>query len=190
MCPVEPIAWVRMSVHVGSPSSRAPVVWLAAILATSWACASAGGVPRPFPTPAEGRVPGSVAAGSTVSRLDADALIGTALDLQGIRYRHGGSDPQGFDCSGFTQYVFAQHAVSLPREVRDQFLAGRPVHRDELRPGDLLFFSTTAPGATHVAIALGGDEFVHAPSSTGVVRTERLSSSYWSRRFLGAKRVG
>jgi cell wall-associated NlpC family hydrolase len=64
------------------------------------------------------------------------------------------------------------------------------VHRDELRPGDLLFFSTTAPGASHVAIALEGDEFVHAPSSTGVVRTERLTSSYWSRRFLGARRVG
>jgi cell wall-associated NlpC family hydrolase len=123
-------------------------------------------------------------------RLDADALIGTALDLQGIQYRYGGSDPQGFDCSGFTQYVFAQHAVPLPREVRDQFRVGRPVHRDELRPGDLLFFSTTAPGASHVAIALEGDEFVHAPSSTGVVRTERLTSSYWSRRFLGTRRVG
>jgi cell wall-associated NlpC family hydrolase len=67
---------------------------------------------------------------------------------------------------------------------------GQPVRRGDLRPGDLLFFSTTAPGASHVAIAVGRDEFVHAPSSTGVVRTERLTSSYWSPRFLGAKRVG
>jgi cell wall-associated NlpC family hydrolase len=190
-----------MDTHTGSSFARARAVWLAAILATSWACASTGGVPRPFPTPSDGPaeesapvadvgLPGSVAARSAASRLDADALVGTALDLQGIRYRHGGSDPQGFDCSGFTQYVFAQHAVPLPREVRDQFRVGRPVHRDELRPGDLLFFSTTTSGASHVAIALGGNEFVHAPSSTGVVRTERLTSSYWSRRFLGAKRVG
>ena len=56
-------------------------------------------------------------------------------------------------------------------------------------PGDLIFFTTTAPGASHVAIAIGGDEFVHAPSSTGVVRVERLSSSYWSPRFLGIRRV-
>jgi cell wall-associated NlpC family hydrolase len=86
--------------------------------------------------------------------------------------------------------VFAQHDVPLPREVRDQFQIGRPVRRANVRPGDLLFFSTSSPGASHVAIALGGDEFVHAPSSTGVVRTERLTSSYWSGRFVGAKRVG
>jgi cell wall-associated NlpC family hydrolase len=175
-----------MDMYAGSFLARTRAVWLTAILATSWACATTGGVPRPFPTHADGPAEEST---PLASRLDADALVGTALDLQGIGYRHGGSDPQGFDCSGFTQYVFAQHAVLLPREVRDQFRAGRAVHRDELRPGDLLFFSTTAPGATHVAIALTGNEFVHAPSSTGVVRTERLTSSYWSRRFLGARRV-
>ena len=59
----------------------------------------------------------------------------------------------------------------------------------EIAPGDLIFFSTVAPGASHVAIALGGDEFVHAPSSTGVVRVERLASTYWSQRFVGARRV-
>ena len=60
---------------------------------------------------------------------------------------------------------------------------------DEIAPGDLMFFTTVAPGASHVGISLGGDEFVHAPSSVGVVRVERVSSTYWSQRFVGARRV-
>jgi NlpC/P60 family len=100
------------------------------------------------------------------------------------------TDPRtGFDCSGFTQYVFAQYGVALPREVVDQYRVGAPVGGRNLEPGDLIFFSTVTRGASHVAIALGGDQFVHAPSSRGVVRVERLSSSYWGPRFLGARRV-
>ena len=121
--------------------------------------------------------------------VDTYALVGTALEFRGVPYRTGGTSPEGFDCSGFTQFVFAQYHVALPREVRDQFRTGQTVSLDNLAPGDLLFFSTTEPGASHVGIAVGFDEFVHAPNSTGVVRVERLSSSYWSQRFLGARRV-
>jgi cell wall-associated NlpC family hydrolase len=120
---------------------------------------------------------------------DAYVLTGTALALRGVRYRDGGTDPSGFDCSGFTQYVFGQHGIALPRNVKDQFEAGKPVKPTEIALGDLLFFSTVAPGASHVGIALGGDQFVHAPSSTGVVRVERLASAYWSQRFVGARRL-
>ena len=120
---------------------------------------------------------------------DSYALTGTALSLRGIPYRNGGTDPKGFDCSGFTQYVFAQHGISIPREVREQFRVGTSVQPDQLVAGDLLFFATTDPGASHVGISIGGDEFVHAPSSTGVVRVEHLGSSYWSPRFLGARRI-
>jgi cell wall-associated NlpC family hydrolase len=121
--------------------------------------------------------------------LDGYALVGTALALRGAPYRNGGSDPNGFDCSGFTKYVFGQYGVSLPRGVRDQFRSGESVKPDDLAPGDLVFFATTEPGASHVAIAIGGDEFIHAPSSSGVVRVEHLSASYWSQRFLGVRRV-
>jgi cell wall-associated NlpC family hydrolase len=121
--------------------------------------------------------------------IDDYALVGTALDLRGVPYKNGGADRAGFDCSGFTQYVFAQHGVSLPREVRDQFKAGQPVDPDRLEPGDLVFFATIAPSASHVGIAVGGDAFIHAPSSTGVVRVERLSSSYWALRMLGGRRI-
>jgi cell wall-associated NlpC family hydrolase len=123
------------------------------------------------------------------SGFDGYAVTGTALALRGTPYRDGGTDPSGFDCSGFTQYVFGRHGVGLPREVRDQYRVGKVVEPEDLAPGDIIFFTTTAPGPTHVAIAIGGDEFVHAPSSTGVVRVERLSSSYWSPRFLGARRL-
>lgn len=118
-----------------------------------------------------------------------DAIVSAALDLRGTPYRNGGSDTTGFDCSGFTQYVFALNGIVLPREVREQYKEGTGIDPDALAPGDLIFFTTTAPGASHVAIALGGDEFVHAPSSKGVVRVERLSASYWSKRFLGVRRV-
>jgi len=116
--------------------------------------------------------------------------VGTALALRGTPYRNGGGDPKGFDCSGFTQYVYAQYGVALPRDVADQFKQGKSVKPDAIAPGDLIFFATVSSGASHVAIAVGGDEFVHAPSSSGVVRVERLSSSYWAPRFLGARRLG
>jgi cell wall-associated NlpC family hydrolase len=121
--------------------------------------------------------------------IDGYALAGTALALRGTPYVNGGVDPTGFDCSGFTQYVFARYGLALPREVREQYRVGKPIKAEDLAPGDILFFSTTEPGPSHVGIALGGDQFVHAPSSTGVVRVERLSSSYWSPRYLGARRV-
>jgi cell wall-associated NlpC family hydrolase len=139
-------------------------------------------VPRPRtavePAPAGAALP-----------LDSYALVGTALDLRGVRYRNGGADPAGFDCSGFTQYVFAQHGVRLPRNVRDQFDLGRPVPAEDVQEGDLLFFTTSERGASHVGIAVGGDSFVHAPSTSGVVRVERLATRYWAERFVGARRV-
>lgn len=152
-------------------------------------CASGGGVaPRPFP--------GAGVPGGTASRPPAPvaggerALVSTALEYTGAPYRNGGTDPSGFDCSGFVYYVFGRHGIQTPRQVRDQFRTGARVDRSRLRPGDLVFFTTVAPGASHVGIALGDGEFVHAPSSRGVVRVERLDSSYWSRRFVGARRVG
>jgi cell wall-associated NlpC family hydrolase len=116
-------------------------------------------------------------------------VAGTALSLRGAPYRNGGSDPGGFDCSGFVKYVFGQNGVAVPRTVTDQYRAGRQVPGPQVEPGDLLFFSTVGPGASHVGIAIGGDEFVHAPSSTGEVRVERMSASYWATRFVGARRV-
>ena len=120
---------------------------------------------------------------------DGYALSGTALSLRGAPYRMGGVDPNGFDCSGFVRYVYRQHGVAMPREVREQFRVGKTVDRRRLEPGDLVFFSTVAPGASHVGIMIGGDQFIHAPSERGVVRVENLGAQYWASRYVGAKRV-
>jgi len=158
----------------------------------SAACASTGGTPHPFPVPATPARPDSPVTPSSEPRrtlINEYDLVGTALDLRGTPYKDGGTDPSGFDCSGFTQYVFAKYGVPLPREVRDQFKTGKPVDRKTLEPGDLIFFATTEPGASHVGIAVGGDAFIHAPSTSGVVRVERFNSSYWAPRFVGGRRV-
>ena len=175
------------------------VVSFAAALA---ACATSGVVytPKPFPMPGSGgpvAIPAPEApetapvapVAPVAPPSDGYALSGTALSLRGAPYRMGGVDPAGFDCSGFVRYVYQQHGVAMPREVREQFRVGKTVDRDRLEPGDLVFFSTVAPGASHVGIVIGGDQFVHAPSERGVVRVENLSSQYWSARYVGAKRV-
>ncbi len=181
-------------------------------------CASSGGLvykPQPFPMPGSGgtvAVPAPVEAGVApgvippamvperpgvppVSGIpagattDGYALSSTALSLRGAPYRNGGIDPNGFDCSGFVRYVYQQHGVPMPRAVREQFQVGINVERDRLEAGDLVFFSTVAPGASHVGIMIGGDQFIHAPSERGVVRVENLGANYWASRFVGAKRV-
>ena len=159
------------------------------VAAAPAACASTGAVPRPFPAPGSSPPARTGRPPSAPGPFDSYALVGTALSLRGSPYREGGTGPAGFDCSGFTQYVFAQYGVQLPREVRDQFRLGQAVAPQQVAPGDLVFFTTTTPGASHVAIAIGGDEFVHAPSSAGVVRVERITSAYWSERFVGARRL-
>jgi cell wall-associated NlpC family hydrolase len=182
---------------------------LVAVATLTTACASTGAVPRPFPMPGAAAPPsagaaipppntgnapppraGNVGRNADGGGLDTYALTGTAMALRGTRYRDGGNGPDGFDCSGFTQYVFGQQGLALPRDVKNQFGIGQPVIPAEIAPGDLIFFSTVGAGASHVGIALGGDAFIHAPSSAGVVRIEHLTTAYWSQRFVGARRVG
>jgi cell wall-associated NlpC family hydrolase len=117
----------------------------------------------------------------------AEGVVSTALHLLGTRYRNGGTDPDGFDCSGFVQHVYAQQGVWVPRTVEDQARSGLRV--DELHAGDLVFFHTSGHGPTHVGIALDGTRFVHAPSSRGEVRVEPLARPYWADRFIEARRL-
>lgn len=149
-------------------------------------------MPRPFPAPA-GSVPATTPPpdSSADPRLgEAGEVVSTALSLRGIAYRNGGADPaDGFDCSGFVWYVFARHGVSVPRTVGDQFAAGTRVAADALEAGDLVFFKTAGRTVSHVGVSLGGDHFIHAPSTRGVVRVERLSAVYWKERFAGARRL-
>ncbi len=185
-----------------------PAVLLLAL--ASGACAAKGGVPRPFPDAARPAQPAPVgteavspatppAAAAPMSPGGSESgtggvpgndVIQTALKFLGTPYRNGGSDPSGFDCSGFVQFVFARHGTSLPREVRTQFEEGQEIDLQEVEPGDLVFFQTVSRGASHVGIAVGDGRFIHAPSSRGVVRVEPYTAAYWSRRFVGARRLG
>jgi len=170
------------------------VVVLAAMTGACAARSAGPPVPRPFPGAALPPGAGETAPGPPVEvpalvPAVVPALINTALEFRGVPYRNGGSDPSGFDCSGFVQYVFAQFGTVLPREVRDQYREGRSVDLDEVEAGDLLFFETVGRGASHVGMVVGAGEFVHAPSSRGVVRVERYDADYWATRFVGARRI-
>jgi cell wall-associated NlpC family hydrolase len=156
-------------------------------------CASSGAVPRPFPgapAPPAARNEPPPAALPEIIPVPSE-LVATALALRGTPYRKGGSEPSGgFDCSGLVQWVFARHGRALPRETREQYEAGEKIDEDEVRPGDLVFFETVSKGPSHVGIALGAGQFVHAPSSRGVVRVESYSKiEYWADRWVGARRI-
>ncbi len=118
-------------------------------------------------------------------------LISQALKYLGIGYRRGGSSPEtGFDCSGLVQRIFRNAAgLELPRTAADMARLGEKVGRDQLRPGDLVFFNTMRRAFSHVGIYVGEGRFLHAPSSGGVVRMDAISGRYWTTRFNGARRL-
>jgi cell wall-associated NlpC family hydrolase len=139
-----------------------------------------GGAPAPS---------GASDPGVTTRGAEAAAAAATALDFRGVPYRLGGADPGGFDCSGLVQYVFALQGISVPRTVDDLRRTGASVSPADVRPGDLLFFATNGRGVSHVGIAIGDGQFVHAPSEGGTVRIDRLETPYWSAQFVEARRV-
>lgn len=115
-------------------------------------------------------------------------VVHTASRYKGVPYSFGGTTPWAFDCSGYVQYVFRQHKATLPRTADLQYEKGLFVTQRQLKPGDLVFFSTYEPGASHVGIYAGDGLFWNATSSAGV-RLCSLSDEYWRTRYYGAKRV-
>ena len=115
-------------------------------------------------------------------------LLQSSFQHIGVPYWFGGTTPRGFDCSGFTRYVFANIGVNLPRMADGQFAVGRPVSVERLQPGDLVFFETYEPGPSHVGIYTGNSQFISATSSRGVVVAD-LFGHYWGERYIGARRV-
>ncbi|MFC4766107.1 NlpC/P60 family protein [Effusibacillus consociatus] len=114
-------------------------------------------------------------------------IVATAQQYIGVPYRWGGNSPSGFDCSGFSSYVFAQNGLTLPRVSADQYNAGVSVGKNQLEVGDLVFFTTYKPGPSHLGIYIGGGQFIHASSSKGVT-ISYLSNPYYTDRYIGAKR--
>ncbi len=118
----------------------------------------------------------------------ADQIIATAKNYIGVPYLWGGTTPNGFDCSGFTQYVFKKHGITLLRTSKQQYTMGVAVSRSNLKKGDLVFFNTSGSGVSHLGIYLGNNQFIHASSSKGVTISS-LTSSYWVNTYIGARRI-
>lgn len=126
-----------------------------------------------------------------LSLTDDNPLVGEALTQLGVRYRFGGSSPgTGFDCSGLVQYSAERSlGLKLPRNAAEIAGWGTSISREELRPGDLVFFNTMGRRFSHVGIYMGDDRFVHSPSAGGVVRIEDMKMAYWNKRYNGARRI-
>jgi cell wall-associated NlpC family hydrolase len=118
-------------------------------------------------------------------------IVNFAKKFIGVRYVYGGKSPRGFDCSGFIGYVYKNFGINLSRSAQSMYTNGIKVSRSALKAGDILFFDASprkSSGAVdHAGIYLGNDNFIHASSSTGVVRIQKLSQ--YKGIFLGAKRV-
>lgn len=113
----------------------------------------------------------------------------TAERFVGIPYQWGGDTVvDGMDCSGFTRAVYNLCGISIPRTSREQFRAGNPIPKEELRDGDLVFFGASESSINHVGIYVGNGKFVHAPRRGEEIRTASIGESYFERRFVGARR--
>ncbi len=193
-----PAVTVATAAAEAAPASQAQAVRAAAIEAvapTAGADLAMWGVdPSTEATPAESRL-----TGSRLVRRFADGIVNRSTQLAvtltrnamrflGVPYVFGGTSSRGFDCSGYVQHVFAMLGYHIPRTADAQYDAGKRVTGAKMVPGDLVFFQTYAAGASHVGIYLGNDRFVHASSSHGVT-VSNLHESYWSARYLGAKRL-
>lgn len=140
-------------------------------------------VPAPTPAQREAQRPGPDAA-----TLSARKVVAAARERIGSGYAMGASGPDAYDCSGLTAAAFAQVGIALPHSSFAQYERGEPVERDELRKGDLVFFSTAGPGASHVGIASGSRTVISATSSGGVIE-HALDDGYWGSAYVGARRV-
>ncbi len=138
--------------------------------------------------PTQAPTQASTQAPTQTSSSKASAIITTAKSYIGVPYVWGGTTPTGFDCSGFTQFVLNKHGVSIPRVTADQYSAGTAVSKSNLKVGDLVFFTTYKPGPSHVGFYLGSGKFIHASSSKGVTISD-INSSYYSSKYIGARRV-
>ena len=122
---------------------------------------------------------------------DGEKIVATAKKYLGVPYVWGGASPSGFDCSGLVYYVFKVNGYSMYRTPEDQYRQGTYVSRNNLQPGDVVFFYNTVPGTgiSHVGIYIGDGQFIHSPNSRSVVSIARLDNTYWNQHYYGARRM-
>jgi cell wall-associated NlpC family hydrolase len=113
-------------------------------------------------------------------------IVRSALSFEGVPYRSGGSSPRGFDCSGLSMYVYKKNGLAINRTALGQYRESKRVSKSSMKAGDLVFFVVNGRKVSHVGIYIGGDQFVHAPSSGKSVSVEELGNPYWKPRLIGA----
>ena len=136
-------------------------------------------------TPSQSSAPARLKASDTTASRAAD----TAISMLGKPYKYGGNTPTGFDCSGLVHYSYSRVGVDVSRDTRTLRTQTSPARVSDLRRGDLLFFDQEGQKSSHVGIFIGDGRFVHAPSTGGKVRTEKLDAKYWQKHFVDARRV-
>jgi len=147
-----------------------PVVSLILILSQSfYSCSSAQKTSWPYIFPGTKRY----------------SVVKTAEKYLGVRYRFGGNDPSGFDCSGFSSYVYKLNGLLLPHSAQQQFANGRRIGIRKAKPGDLVFFRISGWKISHVAIYMGDYRFIHAPSRGKNVSFDDIRKDYWRKRYAG-----
>ena len=121
----------------------------------------------------------------------ASELVIQAMGLLGVPYKRGGiSEEKGFDCSGFVRHMFEKSVgLVLPHRASDQAAVTEKIDKQDLKPGDLVFFNTMRQTFSHVGIYVGDNKFIHSPRPGKQVRVEDMRDAYWDRRFTGARRV-
>ena len=131
-----------------------------------------------------------VSAGANTVALKTSELVVNAMGFLGVPYRRGGSNADGFDCSGFVRAMYEQTVgLMLPRRANEQAAATQKIERQDLQPGDLVFFNTMRKAFSHVGIYVGDNKFIHSPRPGAQVRVEDMGVAYWKTRFDGARRV-
>ena len=150
-------------------------LWCAALAVILAACASTPVPPSAPPTRA--------------SPEQSERAAGVAHAMLGKPYRHAGNTPAGFDCSGLVNYSYARVGLAVARDTRGLHAQTLPIRTRDLRPGDLVFFDQEGKKLSHVGIYVADGAFVHAPSSGGRVRIDRLEDQYWRRHFVEARRI-
>jgi len=186
------LAAPEMPTPTGSLSalSTAPPDPVARLLADKGLIDPAGAAATPAAAPPAEPAPGTF---TQQVRETASDMVLTAMNFLGVPYRRGGTDADsGFDCSGFTRHIFESSlGLVLPRRADEQARAKGllAVKRDDLKPGDLVFFNTLRRTFSHVGIYIGEGKFIHAPKPGGEVRVEDMRFAYWAKRFTGARRA-
>ena len=161
------------------------------ICSPSTADTSAPETPADTPVEAPAETPAETPADNPAATVSGSEIVSLAQQYLGVPYVYGGSSSSGFDCSGFTMYVFSQLGVKLPHGATSQLSYGASVSRSELQPGDLVFFQDYGAVASHVGIYIGGDQFIHASSSYyngHCVVISSLTETYYNGHYYTARR--